>query len=254
MKAGITEEDVMAAKRRASAQEHAWTRARPSAGTRSAGMLGLLVPTAHGPIATLRTTRELQQVHLRQGDMDGACGPYAVIMGLLALGLVDRDEVTGLHRLDGRRKFAKLWRCFNDAEDPMLRQGTDLADLCRALDTSFPRDLHVDLPEVRGAKLFDWARSAIEDNAPVIVGFDWPDGAHWALVVGYECDTDGKTDSLLLLDSSAERPCRAVFNAFIRNVGRRGTWPYEYFGDDADPHSVSLDAAIALRGRKTPPA
>ncbi len=245
----------MATKRRMTLPQQApWTRAQPSGDTRTAVTVGGLMPTAKGPSALLRSTGTLQQVHLRQGDMDGACGPYAVIMGLLALGLVDRDEVTGTHRLDGRKRYAKLWRCFSDAKDPLLRRGTDLDELREALEQSFPSLLQVVPAKSRGAGLFKWAQLLIEENVPAIVGFDWQGGGgHAALVVGYECDHEGKTDSLLLLDPGAAPPRVTVYNATIRNVGRRGTWPYEYMAD-GESHLVSLDSAIALRCRMTPPA
>jgi hypothetical protein len=41
-----------------------------------------------GPVALLTDPEEA--VHLRQGDMDGACGPYALVMAMIAMGLAKR--------------------------------------------------------------------------------------------------------------------------------------------------------------------
>lgn len=32
-------------------------------------------------------------VHLRQGDLDGACGPYCLFSALITLGLLQRDDL-----------------------------------------------------------------------------------------------------------------------------------------------------------------
>lgn len=32
-----------------------------------------------------------QEIHLLQGSLDGACGPYSLIMSLLICGVIERD-------------------------------------------------------------------------------------------------------------------------------------------------------------------
>ena len=40
------------------------------------------------------------KVHLRQGDMDGACGPYCLVMAMLVRGQLRRRQAKGLERVD----------------------------------------------------------------------------------------------------------------------------------------------------------
>ena len=48
------------------------------------------------------------EVHLRQGDMDGACGPYCVAMALLMLGRMQRNEISPGKNIDFRTKFGRF--------------------------------------------------------------------------------------------------------------------------------------------------
>jgi hypothetical protein len=43
-------------------------------------------PSAPGP------SGQRQMIHLMQGSLDGACGPYSLMMALLICGVVDRNQ------------------------------------------------------------------------------------------------------------------------------------------------------------------
>ncbi len=49
----------------------------------------LLTVSPEGP----RSSKTGDQIHLRQGELDGACGPYCIISALIALGLMRRSNV-----------------------------------------------------------------------------------------------------------------------------------------------------------------
>ena len=90
-----------------------------------------LIDTTHeGPCAYRSNGTEQieQQVHLVQGSLDGACGPYCVMMSLLITGLIDRREATLAHPLDGRTSLGKLFRLYTEYE-PFFRNGTGLDEL-----------------------------------------------------------------------------------------------------------------------------
>lgn len=44
----------------------------------------LLSVSPHGPVTCAPPRHDL--IHLRQGQMDGACGPYCAVMTLITLG------------------------------------------------------------------------------------------------------------------------------------------------------------------------
>jgi len=53
-----------------------------------------VIATTSGPAVTIGGRRGPQPIHMRQGEMDGACGPYCVLMALMALRVVRRGWVT----------------------------------------------------------------------------------------------------------------------------------------------------------------
>ena len=51
--------------------------------------------------------KRLQEAHKRQGDLDGACGAYSIVMTLLINGVLESEEITDW-QYDGRYAEAKL--------------------------------------------------------------------------------------------------------------------------------------------------
>ena len=81
-----------------------------------------------------------KSVHLRQGDLDGACTVYSLMMGLIAAGIVSRKDICDLDiidKIDGRKGFGRLIREFfykesKNADEPetiLLRYGYTLEDI-----------------------------------------------------------------------------------------------------------------------------
>jgi|GEM_PF-5652811 len=53
--------------------------------------------THEGPsVPTLNSDNEFQLLHLRQGDIDGACGPYCLFMALMICGVAKCNVLTSL--------------------------------------------------------------------------------------------------------------------------------------------------------------
>ncbi|MFA7314252.1 MAG: hypothetical protein WC024_20940 [Shewanella sp.] len=75
-------------------------------------------------------TKDDANVALRQDDMDGACGPYSVLMGLIYHGDVSRDDLTSLARLDVRTRIGKFMNSTYEF-NAMVRDDTDEDDLVR---------------------------------------------------------------------------------------------------------------------------
>jgi hypothetical protein len=56
-----------------------------------------------GPFSQLN-----EQVHLRQGDMDGSYGSYALMMSLIINGVIDRNETIHIGDVDGRTRTGEF--------------------------------------------------------------------------------------------------------------------------------------------------
>ena len=73
--------------------------------------------------------RKWQHVHLRQGDMDGACAVYSVMMNLLILKVLTRNQVTDLRTtFKGTTSKGRLYKEFFKVEG-LCRDGFFFADI-----------------------------------------------------------------------------------------------------------------------------
>lgn len=170
--------------------------------------------TMGGPISAS------EAVHLRQGDVDGACGPYSILICLLIHGVLGRDEVTSLDRLDGRTRLSKFWNNLSSF-DSMVRDGThsDHLEWLTSCFQTHPNGSVVANDIVEGTSSTKQKLAAIKsslgNDSPVIVGLEWQGGGgHWAVVVGIE-QIDDQITKLLLLDPGFETSKVASWNAVL---------------------------------------
>ena len=148
---------------------------------------------------TLTANEEI--VFLRQGSMDGACGPYCVFMGLIILGIVNYNQATNLWLSKGTTKLGKLIKALRE-HDIFIQNGTFVEDLERMLSQSFKKDVTTETNSAGGRKVIDFTIASLKNNSPVIVGIRGKGIAHWLLAVGYEEKSDGVSKLFFLAISS----------------------------------------------------
>ncbi|MEL4279872.1 MULTISPECIES: hypothetical protein [Shewanella] len=205
-------------------------------------------------------TTDNEEVALRQGDMDGACGPYSVLMGLIYQGAVTRDEVTSLARLDGRTRIGKFMNCLYEF-NAMVRDGTDEDDLVRLgnyFKSSPYSQINIEPLKAKSTKeLAHRTADAIDDDKPVLIWIDWQGGgAHWALVVGYEFvdsdDSGSIITKLLLLDPSEETPRLSHWNGVIHvtnesgKVINSGQFPSDHWAANGEVTSCKIRLGLEM--------
>lgn len=213
-------------------------------------VIGLIDTTHEGPAAE-NSRGEEQAVHLMQGDLDGACGPYCLLMALLTLGIVDRDNLLDWDLRGSRRGLAKLLQ-LTEQYGPFFHNGTNLDDLKELVQRSFGRELGVSVHNGSGTEIRKFVVDNIEENHPVVLGIDFPDGAHWVLVIGLEHAVDDEgTQTLsrfLVLDPKDPAPKVSAWNGVIDARGSGGPYPYTWWtGED---RKVKFSAAMAVWGTK----
>mgnify|MGYP006943677950 FL=1 len=77
--------------------------------------------------------RKPQQIHLRQGELDGACTIYAACMALIAIGVVKYNDITVYGKKhDKRFDIERLKKEFFEKKG-LHREGNDLEDLMLSL-------------------------------------------------------------------------------------------------------------------------
>lgn len=195
-------------------------------------------PTAESPDG------EPQLVFLRQGDMDGACGPYSLMISLLICGVISRDDVTGLWEIDRRTGLGKLMARL-EQRSGLIRSGTDLSDLEEDIQGLFRSQLSSEGCTASGVEVRSFVYEHISEGHPVILGLEGSDYSHWAVVVGYEQTAEHDLTRLLLLDPSGPPPVVTAWNAVVDVRGTGGIYPYRYWGFGS-PAGARLAHALAI--------
>ncbi|WKE65789.1 hypothetical protein PVT67_00600 [Gallaecimonas kandeliae] len=179
-------------------------------------------------------------MHLRQGDLDGACSLYAVVTALILLGKVDLFEVKYGHRFDGRTRFGKLLSWWNRS-DLLLREGQEIHVVEHALHSSYGKELSVELQNfchLDPKFLIDTLKS----NAPILLAYTAVENfAHMTCAVGF-CETDSSVD-ILCLDPSFASPVLCCWNEVIRIPKAKRTLARSF----ASGHKLQTISAIALK-------
>lgn len=165
-------------------------------------------------------------VHLRQGDIDGACGPYCLFSALITLGLLQRDDLLENMALwKGSSRGGRLRDALNKfgvlSSDGTF--GWDLVELTRYYER---RGLIAKHDEASKKHVMRTVCEAIDTDVLPIIGVDWAGGGgHWLLVVGYQGLKNGdhlQRTHLLCLDPSLESPKASLWNAVIEVYDAEG--------------------------------
>jgi len=201
-------------------------------------------PVAKGPAG------EPQPVFLHQGELDGACGLYSVVMSLLICGVVDLEALVG-HAYDGRQRLGKFMGQVRTRFQGLVIEGTYLSDLRDLIAETFASKLEWEYYPAQGHQIRRFVAEQLMDNHPVIVGLRYSTGGHAVVAVGYEGCEQGEGCTLvrrfLLLDPSRSHRLDSPWNASIRTVADRGRWPYRFDGGpDGGQTGVTFDTALAL--------
>lgn len=168
-----------------------------------------------------------QNYYLRQGDLDGACGPYATIMALLALGAIDREELDAsvYGTLDGRERLGKLFNFFNRYSRGFFNGGTKLKNLREAISRTYGKLVEVNLHEnERLDEKLECIERAIDNGQALVLPLSWSvDSGHFVACIGMERkrETDDEIVNLFLLDPGygpglSRHPCRGRYNATLK--------------------------------------
>ena len=203
------------------------------------------------------------ELGFRQGELDGACGPYAVMTAMVAGGLISRQHAKDAWNQmpDGRTKFA---RAIKDLP-PLVQDGTNSAQLIELITSiedftyhrvrSRPRVLaDANNLTIRGRALLPLVAEALAtSDMPVILRLDWErsDGdPHWVVAIGYEESKRGVADHLLVIDPGFDLAPVQLWNGVLScRVAKRGTKPYLYWTgcrqDDESPCQIGEAIVLA---------
>ncbi|TIC80328.1 hypothetical protein [Crenobacter intestini] len=175
----------------------------------------LLRISESGPVSVKNDDR----VHLRQGELDGACGPYCMVSALIALDKMRRERAQNMDQWDGRTREGR----FRDALmafGTLNSEGTSCWDLVWL--TDYFKNVGLQAAYVEGSKktVVNAVSAAVANKQMPILAVDWQGGgAHWLLVVGCQGvrDANGteQLTHLLCLDPGYETTSISLWNVVI---------------------------------------
>ena len=192
----------------------------------------------------------LQTVHLRQGDLDGACAVYSSMMILIIIGVVTYNDI----KIDGKNhdKRTNLGRLKKELMDinGLHRSGNyffheDYDNIQEMLQRSFAKKISI---QYHDTDVVENIRINIENDKPVLISISYKGGGSHALVaIGIECDANDKLTKILCLDPGYPTPKFTYWNSVINIDPTNGkVYPYRNITESGSTHNVRLDDILII--------
>ena len=200
----------------------------------------------HKGLCTLDEKHKWVKLHKQQGDLDGACAIYSLVMAMLCKGLLTDDETQVYNRPDRRTDKGKfLYQFFN--ERGMIREGYSYVTLAKEInESSFGVKAIRKNPRTNNGRV-ELISDYIYDNIPVIISVVFENKtAHALLAVGIEVDSNEEITKIYCLDPGYPSPRYSSWNCFI-DVSKETKSDYPFYCVCEDGYSkVSLDDMLII--------
>ncbi len=176
----------------------------------------------NGILHTYGRDGEITRVFLRQGNLEGKCAVYSLMMLLMFHGILNREDLLRKVSAKAPEYIKKLKRQFSHS----TTRGYSLRELRIKLLRSFNNKLPVDVYVIRNRdeenlrKLHDMIKEQLDTGYPVQIGLWDPQRkvGHSVVAIGYFLF--GTTLRLFCLDSAGALPYASIWNNIIDvNVG-----------------------------------
>ena len=208
------------------------------------------IKLSHKGLCILDETNKWIRLHKQQGDLDGACAIYSLVMAMLCKGLLAEDDTKVYNRPDRRTDKGKLlYQFFN--ERGMIRDGYSYITLAKEINESaFGIKAMRKNPRTNDGRI-GLISDYIYDDTPVIISVAFPDedekeGAHALLAIGIEADSDETITKILCLDPGHPSPKYSSWNCFI-DVSKEMKSDYPFYCVSEDGHyKVRLDDMLII--------
>ena len=155
---------------------------------------------------------------MRQGDLDGACAIYSLMMMLILNKKVKRSELESRGKGKGYTSSRRLQDEFLGSIPGLYKKGFHFGAIAEKLHSSYGKIANAtvfDESSMDKAQLHEKIKEVLDGGKPVEVGFTFKGGTsgHAVVAVGY---ISYKTRiQLLCFDPAYELPCNAFWNSII---------------------------------------
>lgn len=220
--------------------------------------LGNLALTENGLISWKHRNRTPNRIHLRQGDIDGACGIYSFMMALLAAGVLSRKRIEQIWRAQPKMSTA-FGKAINDF-GTLVQEGLHEEHLVQLLIglKKYPELTSVEkcrMGKVNATPLgasgttmiktiVDWV---MNHDMPAIIELDWEGGGgHWVTAIGFQSIGDDH-EHLLVLDPGEGADQITVWNGVLTYCpDKSGKRPYLYWGRSGETRHCSVGGGLLI--------
>lgn len=115
-------------------------------------------------------------VHHQQGDLDGACAVYSVIMNLLILGMIEKEEICVYSLIDKRTRKGKLLSYLLEKQG-LVRDGYCFRTLAKDIRDYANFTANQKLAKSREDAI-NIIQKSIENDSPIIISVFGEEWAH----------------------------------------------------------------------------
>ena len=139
-------------------------------------------------------THHMQKVHLHQGELDGACAVYSMMMCLVIEKIINRKTIKNPPKeLKRSTSDGRLVRSFLEKQG-MIVNGYEIKELHKDLQSAFKSKVNSIYYNSKESNLVEEIISCLDENHPIEVGFNYMRGknGHAVVAIGYQKD-DNKT-------------------------------------------------------------
>lgn len=197
--------------------------------------------------------RKWQSVHLQQGDMDGACAVYSMMMNLIVLKVFTRNQVTNLNTsFKGNTSKGRLFKEFFVTQG-LCRGGFYFSEIKEKLSHSFAKEVMSSarqymISQSAQASYVEELKKGIDDNLPLVTAITFKGGAHAILAIGYE-EEEGVIRKIFCLDPGHAISQTALWNSVIILNEGKGMYCHQYI-TDKDDENVFVSETLKIERKK----
>lgn len=137
-------------------------------------------------------TNHIQKVHLQQGELDGACAVYSMMICLVIENIISRRIIKNPPKeLKRSSSEGRLIRSFLEKQG-MVVNGYEIKKLHEDLQSAFKSKVNSIYMDNEDSNVIEEIVSCVEENHPVEIGFNYMRGksGHAVVVIGYQEDNN----------------------------------------------------------------
>lgn len=158
---------------------------------------------------------KIQKVHLRQGELDGACAVYSLMMYLIILRIFTYKQVIDGNSIKRSTSKGRILRDFLEKQNGLVRKGLDFVqDIRDGLQHAAKKIVNCEYIPTR-QETIETVIECIDNNQPLMIGVDYNKvHGHALLAIGYEM-RNNKTTRIFCLDPGSNIVPTSYWNAVI---------------------------------------